>query len=196
MLGDREFTTEEIAQICGVSRPAVVDWISRGTLRARVTDGGHRRVARGILSEFLLMQGYRVPMTVARERPLVYVLDDEELWRKSIQTALQNDFEVETSAPAPEALLDIGERRPDVVIFDLHMPGMDTLLLMEALHDATDTLGEVLLVAVGAHDEELPLARRSGAQLALSKNRIANGDLHPLVVKLVSEHQRRPMLTA
>ena len=89
------------------------------------------------------MQGYRVPMTVARERPLVYVLDDEELWRKSIQTALQNDFEVETSAPAPEALLDIGERRPDVVIFDLHMPGMDTLLLMEALHDATDTLGEV-----------------------------------------------------
>jgi hypothetical protein len=67
---------------------------------------------------------------------------------------------------------------------------------MEALHQSTDTLGEVLLVAVGAHEEELPLARRSGAQLALSKNRIANGDLHPLVVKLVSEHQRRPMLTA
>lgn len=196
MLGDREFTTEEIARICGVSRPAVVDWISRGMLRARVTEGGHRRVARAILSDFLRAQGYRVPLRVARERPLVYVLDDEEIWRQSIQTALQGDFDVEVSAPTPEALINIGKCRPDVVIFDLHMPGCDTLQLLDALHTSMDMPDDTLLVAVGAFEEELPLSRRSGAHLAISKHRIVNGDLRPLVVKLVSERQRRPMLSA
>lgn len=193
MLGDREFTTEEIAQICGVSRPAVVDWITRGTLRARLTEGGHRRVARAVLAEFLRAQGYRVPQSVARERPLVFVLDDEELWRKSIRTALQADFDVETCTPSPEALLEIGERKPDIIVFDLRMPGMDSLQLLEALSDARELVGDLLLVAIGAHDEELPIARRSGAQLAISKSRVAVGELHPLVVKLVSEHQRRPL---
>jgi len=194
MLGDREFTTEEIAQICGVSRPAVVDWITRGTLRARVTDGGHRRVARATLAEFLRVQGYRVPTAVARERPLVFVLDDEAIWRQSIETALQHDFEVETCAPGLEALLAIGEQRPDVVIVDLHMPGVDAPLLVEALSGAGELLGEVRVVALVAHDEGLPAARRGGAHLALSKGRVAAGELHPLLVKLVSEHQRRPLL--
>lgn len=194
MLGDREFTTEEIAQICGVSRPAVVDWITRGTLRARVTDGGHRRVARATLAEFLRAQSYRVPTSVARERPLVFVLDDEAIWRQSIETALEHDFEVVACAPGPEALLAIGEQRPDAVIVDLHMPGVDAPLLVEALSEAQELLGEVLVVAVAAHDEDLPIARRRGAHLALSKGRVAAGELQPLLVKLVSEHQRRPLL--
>jgi excisionase family DNA binding protein len=196
MLGDREFTTEEIAQICGVSRPAVVDWITRGTLRARLTDGGHRRVARAVLSEFLRLQGYRVPQEVARERPLVFVIDDEALWRTSIETALQNDFDVETFAPGTEVLLAAGERRPDVVLFDLRMPGMDGHQLLDALHHASDDIGDVLIVAIGGHDEDLPAARRGGAHLCLAKARVAAGDLHPMLIKLISEKQRRPMLNA
>ena len=196
MLGDREFTTEEIAQICGVSRPAVVDWIARGTLRARLTDGGHRRVARSTLADFLRAQNYRVPTAVARERPLVFVLDDEAIWRQSIQTALQHDFEVVLFAPGPEALLSIGERRPDVVIVDLGMPGVDAPLLVEALRAAGDHLGDVLVVAIAAYDEDVAVGRRVGAHLALSKGRVAAGELHPLMVKLVSERQRRPLLGA
>ncbi len=196
MLGDREFTTEDIARICGVSRPAVVDWISRGTLRARLTEGGHRRVPRAVLADFLRVQGYRIPREVARERPLVFVLDDEEMWRKAISTALQSDFDVETHTPSPECLLEIGERSPDVVVFDLHMPGMDSHQLLDALRDAGETLGDMLLVAIGTADEELPLARRGGAHLAISKNRVIAGELLPMLVKLVSEKQRRPALHA
>ena len=195
MLGDREFTTEEIAQICGVSRPAVVDWITRGTLRARLTDGGHRRVARASLSEFLRGQGYRVPLEVGRERPLVFVIDDESMWRSWIEEALQRDgdFDIETFAPGTEVLLATGEYKPDVIVFDLRMPGIDSHQLLEALHETRDDLGDVLLVAMGAHDDELPLARRNGAHLALSKMRVKTGELHPMLVKLVSEKQRRPL---
>ena len=63
MLGEREFTTEEIAQICGVSRPAVVEWVTRGLLPARLTEGGHRRVARSTLAAFL---GKRAPVFPGR----------------------------------------------------------------------------------------------------------------------------------
>ena len=112
----------------------------------------------------------------------------------ALETALQHDFEVETCAPGLEALLAIGEQRPDVVIVDLHMPGVDAPLLVEALSGAGELLGEVRVVALVAHDEGLPAARRGGAHLALSKGRVAAGELHPLLVKLVSEHQRRPLL--
>ncbi len=196
MLGDREFTTEEIAQFCGVSRPAVVDWITRGTLQARLTDGGHRRIARAVLAEFLRTQGYRVPLDVGREKPLVFVIDDESMWRAWIEEALQTDgdFDVETFAPGTEVLLATGEYKPDVIVFDLRMPGLDGHQLLDAFHQAQDELGDMLLVAMGAHDDELPLARRNGAHLALSKSRVKAGELHPMLVKLVSEKQRRPIL--
>jgi excisionase family DNA binding protein len=198
MLGDREFTTEEIAQICGVSRPAVVDWITRGTLRARLTEGGHRRVTRVVLSEFLKGQEYQIPVEVSRERPLIFVLDDEYIWRSSIEESLLriDAFDVETFAPGMEVLLAVGERKPDLVIFDMHMPGMDSAQLLTALTTSKTELGETLLVAMGIHEEELPLARKNGAHMAIIKSRIASGDLLSLIVKIISDKQRRPLLTS
>ena len=190
MLGEREFTTEEIAQFCGVSRPAVVEWISRGLLSARLTEGGHRRVARPALATFLSAQGYRMPSEVSRERPLVFAIDDEPIWRATIESSLEPDFAVETFAQGAEVLLACGAKRPDVVVLDLRMPGMDGSQLLEALTKASP-LRDTLFVALTSYEEEIPAARRYGAQLALSKSR-AN-ELHGALVRMVSEAQRRPL---
>ncbi len=191
MLGEREFTTEEIAQFCGVSRPAVVEWISRGLLPARLTEGGHRRVGRPALASFLKVQGYRMPLEVARERPLVFAIDDEAIWRQTIQSHLQPDFEVETFAQGADVLLACGARRPDVVVLDMRMPGMDGEQLLDALSKST-ALAETLLVSLTAFEEQIAAARKGGAHLALSKTRAS--ELHGLLVRLVSDAQRRQVL--
>jgi excisionase family DNA binding protein len=47
------FTTNDIAQICSVTRQTVINWIKGGKLKAVLTPGGHRRVSRGELVRFL-----------------------------------------------------------------------------------------------------------------------------------------------
>lgn len=188
MLGEREFTTEEIAQICGVSRPAVVEWVTRGLLPARLTEGGHRRVARSTLAAFLGKQGYRIPRDVARERPMVFVIDDEPIWRSTVQNYLDRDFDVTTWAPGVEVFVAMGAQQPDVVIIDLHLPGMDALHLLEVMSRAP-SLQDTLRVALVPHEEEVSAARRAGAHLSVSKARAS--ELQHLVTRLVGDYQRR-----
>lgn len=189
-LNEREFTTEEIAQFCGVSRPAVVEWISKGLLAARLTEGRHRRVSRSALAAFLTAQGYRIPVEVAREKPLVFVIDDEPVWRATIQAQLEPLFEVLTYAQGIEVLLACGHLRPDAIVFDMHMPGMDGMQLLDAITKAP-VLNETRFVALTEHDEEISAARRSGAHIALPKTR--SEDLQSMLIKNVSEAQRRPL---
>ncbi|MBL8603506.1 MAG: response regulator [Myxococcales bacterium] len=188
MLGEREFTTEEIAQMCGVSRPAVVEWVTRGLLPARLTEGGHRRVARSVLAGFLAKQGYRIPRDVARERPLVFVIDDEPIWRATMQRYLEPDFEVQTFGQGVEALLSVGAGQPDIVVVDLHMPGVDSLHLINIIAHSAQ-VKDCLVVGFAPHEEELSAARRNGAHLAVNKNRAS--EMQGLLRKLVGEHQRR-----
>ena len=124
------------------------------------------------------------------------MIDDEGASRASLEESLSRDgdFDVETFAPGTEMLLAVGEYKPDVVVFDLRMPGVDGYQLLDALRDARDEVGELILVALGTHDDELPIARRHGAQLAFAKARMKLDELHPQLVKLVSDEQRRPML--
>lgn len=187
-LGEREFTTEEIAQMCGVSRPAVVEWIGRGILPARLTEGGHRRVTRTALATFLTQQGYKLPPDVARARPLVVVVDDETIWRATLESHLASRYDVRSYPNGVEVLVAIGGLRPDIVVLDTRMPGFDGYALLESLrrHPA---LEGALIVALTQHEEEIAGARATGAHGALPKGRVQ--DLPALLTRLLMDNQRR-----
>lgn len=187
-LGEREFTTEEIAQMCGVSRPAVVEWIGRGLLSARLTEGGHRRVARAALATFLGQQGYKLPPEVARAKPMVLVVDDETIWRATLEAHLSPGYDVRTFPQGVDVLISIGALRPDIIVVDTRMPGFDGYALIEALrrHRA---LEDTLVVGLTQTDDEVAGVRSIGGHGAISKARI--GDLPQLLTRLLMEHQRR-----
>ena len=187
-LGEREFTTEEIAQMCGVSRPAVVEWIGRGLLPARLTEGGHRRVARAALATFLSQQGYKLPAEVARAKPLVVVIDDETIWRATLESHLVSGYEVRTYPQGAEVLVAIGALRPDIIVLDTRMPGFDGYALLESLRRHRALEG-ALIVALTQHEEEVAGARATGAHGAIPKARIA--ELPTLLTRLLMDNQRR-----
>lgn len=54
------FGTSDIARICRVSAPTIAKWIDQGKMPAHVTVGGHRRVLREDLMDFL--RKYRFPL--------------------------------------------------------------------------------------------------------------------------------------
>lgn len=191
MLGEREFTTEEVAGYCGVTRPAVVSWITQSLLPARKTPGGHRRVLRNDLARFLEHQGYEVPPEVARVRPLLFAVEGEALRIEVLAAVFAQDFEVQTWPAGIELLLALGAHRPDVLVAALPMAALDgaRLLLAASRSEAT---AATLRAAVVARTEDVKAARRAGAEVACARDRL--DELYAAVVARVSDRQRRQVV--
>ena len=102
----------------------------------------------------------------------VLLVDDHSLFRSGIRSLLQRhaDFVVVgEAADGVEGIKRCQQLKPDVVLLDLHMPGMsgvETLHLMQQ-----DCPGmTVLMLTVSEESEDLALAMRAGAQGYLIKN--------------------------
>ncbi|MDR0381166.1 MAG: response regulator transcription factor [Oscillospiraceae bacterium] len=80
----------------------------------------------------------------------IYIVEDDENIRELVRWALASfSYEVETFEDAESALRAIAARRPDLVIFDVMLPGMSGLEAMERLRRSSETqkLPIVLLTA-------------------------------------------------
>ena len=188
MLGEREFTTEEVAGYCGVTRPAVVAWITRSLLPARKTAGGHRRVLRSDLARFLERQGYAVPLEVARVRPLLVAVEGEPLGASVLARLFAKDFDVHPTPGSIDALLALGTLRPDVLVLALPLVSLDGARLLLAVSRSPAT-ADTLRVAVVARADEVDGARALGAEIAFDRGHLDG--LYAAVVARLTERQRR-----
>jgi CheY-like chemotaxis protein len=93
--------------------------------------------------------------TVSGRKVNVLVVDDQEVIRDTLQTALDDEgFTVETAANGREAL-DILERwDPCVILLDLMMPVMDGWAFCREQRRSGDRTPVVLLSAAGGLDKE------------------------------------------
>jgi excisionase family DNA binding protein len=122
------YTTFKISRMCGVNPTTVQNWIKEKKLRAFQTPGGHRRVTREDLIVFLKKFGMPVPPELDKAPPLVLVVDDEADVLTMVEELFKSgnrNLEVATAQSGIEALIMIGERKPDLLILDLKMPGMN-----------------------------------------------------------------------
>ncbi len=117
----------------------------------------------------------------------VFVVDDHALIRSGIRAELGDAVEVVGEADEVEAAVElIEERRPDVVLLDVHMPGGGGRAVLEAV---TAVAPEVAFLALSVSDaaEDVIDVIRAGARGYVTKNisgpdlldairRIADGD--------------------
>ena len=131
---ERTFTTHDIAKFCDVYPSTVVHWIDEGKLPSQMTGGGHHRVTRQDLVDFLARLNISLPDELA-ERKRILVVDDEEETARLIARAFSRhpEFDVETCGDGINALIRIGDRPPDLVILDVVMPKMDGLSVCRVL---------------------------------------------------------------
>jgi len=167
------FTTFEISEICEVNPTTVQNWVKEKKLKAYVTPGGHRRILREDLLAFMKEFGMPIPAKLVSNRPLVLIVDDEESVREMLVTMIQTgeeDLEVVGVASGVEALLFIGERKPDLLILDILMPGMNGYDVCQKLKTNAATQSIKIVAISGKHDESVR-ARilQAGADLFFNK---------------------------
>jgi excisionase family DNA binding protein len=187
---DRSFlTTREAAERLGISVGTVQQWVETGVLEAWKTTGGHRRVTPESVDRLLATRlgrevvasspvatslgsasGRGAPKAIAAlpslppRRPLsiMVVEDDPNLLRLY-------DFRLRHWPMAPDvvcvgnafsALMLLGRQHPDLLITDLHMPGMDGFAMLRVLRASPELARTQIVVVSGLDADEIE--RRGG----------------------------------
>ena len=108
-----------------VSPAAIKKWIHQGKLAAFRTPGGHFRIFADEVERFQRSHGFG---SAAGEPLRVLVVDDRRDVAEAIVASLGAvcpRARMETAGNGFEGLLKVGTFRPDVLLLDLGMPGMD-----------------------------------------------------------------------
>ncbi len=153
------FTTAQAARLLGVSVATVVNWIDDGRLKAHKTPGGHRRIGREDLIEFA--HHYEMPLAddemsshTGKKRILVVDDDPAILTLFADVLEIEGGFDVQTARSGFAAGLAVARWRPDLILLDVHMPGMDGFEVLERIQDA-DSHRNIPVVLCTAYYEKL-----------------------------------------
>jgi len=137
---------------------------------------------------------------VSDERVRVLLVDDDDLMRAGLRSVLSSDDTIEVvgeAADGGEALDDIRTRRPDVVLMDIRMPGVDGISATRAvLADSPEVKVVVLTTfedddyifeALSAGASGFLLKRTKPEELIAAIHTVADGDslLSPSVTRRV-----------
>ena len=177
-------TPHEVAALVQVSPTAVLRWIAQGKLRASRMPGEPRQVASDDLIAFLKANHLPVPRALEPERVRLLVIDDQAPYLKALGAALRHAdarLDVELAESAPDGLLNAVMRRPEVVLVDSYMPGMDGLEVCRRLKASAATARIAVLAMSGRPSAELEGAfLEAGAAAFLAKPLEAAGVLATL----------------
>lgn len=100
-------------------------------------------------------QGVTVSPSPGENGLRVLVVDDEESILDFVQMGLEYEgFTVEVVTEGPAALTSFAARRPDLVILDLNLPGLDGLEVCRQLRKSSD-VPIIMLTARGEVDERV-----------------------------------------
>lgn len=95
----------------------------------------------------------------------IFVVDDHTLFRRGLTALLQRDPQFDVvgdAADAGEAHRRVAALRPDVILLDNHLPGVNGVDALPALHEAVPGV-KVLMLTVSEDEHDLAAALRGGA---------------------------------
>jgi DNA-binding NarL/FixJ family response regulator len=121
-------------------------------------------------------------------RPIrVVVADDHRLIREATRLALEREPDIEIVAEAErgdEVLRRVAESRPDVVLLDIRMPGMDGLAALAQVRARFPSVKVAMLS--GIDEPEVAARALAGGAVAYLGKWIEPGNLAPIIRELDS----------
>ncbi|MBA5607742.1 response regulator [Duganella sp. FT3S] len=144
------YSTTEVARLLGVSQPTVQRWVDQGLLMAWKTPGGHRRIDAQSAHEFRAQRNQDKPVAPSTSPPTILLVEDDAIDREvasAVIAATWPHARLYQAANGIEALLMIGQFKPDIVLSDIVMPHMNGLEVLRQLSQMENSKPR-LLVAI------------------------------------------------
>jgi excisionase family DNA binding protein len=166
--GEKSCTTNEAAEMLGISLQTVQRWMDRGHLRGWRTPGGHRRVDIASVHDLLATSrqaetsqasanasGATRPTDTAMR---VYVVDDAPADLELLLAITQFVLPKARITGLPSgfaALMAIGRDPPDLLVTDIAMPGFNGFEMIRSMREGS-VATQIPIVAVSSfHDDEI-----------------------------------------
>lgn len=192
-------STIEAARLLGMAVRSVQLMVDRGELAAWRTPGGHRRIARESVLGWLrgrdAMPGGagRASSAAAPRRRRVLLIEDSAHFRKLVQLLVEragDDIELRSAEDGIAGLAALGEWKPELVIVDILLPGIDGATLIGRLRSDPQFahLHVLVLTSLGAA-ERAPYAMVLDGVPVVHKPRMMD-ELLPQLRVLLAESGR------
>ncbi|MEO5342244.1 MAG: response regulator [Gammaproteobacteria bacterium SHHR-1] len=160
-------TTRDAAQMLGISQRSAQLWVESGVLEAWKTEGGHRRISRESVERLLVTTPGRAAdnedLAIEERPPTILVAEDEPDLLRLYQVALEGwpmRPRVLTATDGIEALTLLGREAPQMLVTDLHMPGLDGFHMLRSLVGLPEMKDLLVVVVTGLDTTEIE--RRGG----------------------------------
>jgi len=195
----KSYTTQEVAELFGITGRTVQMWADSGVINASKTPGGHRRISEDEVerlsirinnkplgktdthSEQAKEVNNKFTILIAEDDPslrVLYRLNMEE-WDPLIELLMVND--------GYEALLVAGRATPDLIITDLLMPNGDGFHLINVL-SADENLADCkIIVVTGLSQEEVQKRAHFPETISILEKPIPFERLKSIVYEKVNE---------
>jgi len=167
-------TVFQASKYCRVSPKTIINWIDASHIEAYRTVGGHRRIKKSHLEEFMKKQGIPIPddkLDDARKR--ILIVDDDPIIVETIVQSLEEEeynYEIISASDGFEAGLQVNHFKPHLLILDIMMPdikGYEVCRTVKENQDTKDT--KIIVLSAYLDDEKFRKMKEYGADLCFSK---------------------------
>lgn len=161
-------TPQQQDSYCGSARAARLLSLSVGTVQKLVdantlqswrTEGGHRRISMNSIEVYCKENNIakHAALTVKRNRQVVIVEDDlnTKMMYESFFEAWDIDYEVLIYSSAIDALLDLHNLNPTLLVTDLRMPNMNGFEFIKTIKSKKGFESIPIIAVTGMSDEEI-----------------------------------------
>jgi excisionase family DNA binding protein len=167
-------TVFQASKYCNVSPRTIINWIEAGHIEAYKTVGGHRRIKKSDLQDFMRKQGIPIPeKEITSERKRILIVDDDPIIVETIVQALEEehyDYEIISASDGFEAGLQVNHFKPHLLILDIMMPdikGYDVCKKIKSNEETKDI--KIIVLSAYLDEEKFKKMKEYGADLCFSK---------------------------
>ena len=167
-------TVAKASEYCRVSAKTIINWVESGHIEAYKTVGGHRRIKKDVLENFMKKQGIPIPTgEIDGERKRILVVDDDPIIVETIVLALEedeSDFEVISASDGFEAGLQVNHFKSHLLILDIMMPdikGYEVCQKVKSNPETKDT--KIVVLSAYLDEEKFKQMKEYGADVCFSK---------------------------
>jgi len=200
------YTTTKVAKMFGVTPRTIQMWADSGMIEVTKTLGGHRRITASEVERLSRELGKLPPESESSSaKPLgrsteteanrvvrILIVDDDKdllkLYQMQIESWHTPATEVYLASDGYDALVQIGSRKPDIIITDLKMPRMDGAHMIHIIQQNPDMAHCQIVVVTGLSKDEVQKDYDLPAEVMLEEKPMPFARIQRLVKDFIEQN--------